>query len=317
MALLGIDLGGTKLAAALFTVQGVASHRSAVPLAGRTGRDVAALLLRQLHRLLPQRDADGTPVTAVGISVPGIYHADTGHVWAPNIPGWEAFPLRRLLQETLPDGVCVRIDSDRACYILGEAWQGAARGCRHAVFLAVGTGIGAGILVDGRLLRGCGDAAGAIGWLALDRPYREDYDACGCFEHHASGPGLVRIAHARLARTPAYDGPLRRPPGERLTAPDLFAACDAGDALAHALLDDAVAYWGMAVANLVSLFNPERIIFGGGLFGPGTRFLARIYAEARRWAQPVSIGQVTLVASALGSDAGLYGAARLGLPPDV
>ena len=204
------------------------------------------------------------------------------------------------------------MDSDRACYILGECWQGAARGCRDAIFLAVGTGIGAGILVDGRVLRGHKGIAGATGWLALNQPYSPKYDACGCFEYHASGPGLVKVARKWMEQNPSYQGMLRRA-GNSLNAQGVFAAFDAGDELAAYVLDQAIVYWGMGVGNLVSLFNPETILFGGGVFGLATQFLDRIKAEAARWAQPISMQQVSIEAAALGSDAGLIGAGYIAL----
>jgi glucokinase len=205
------------------------------------------------------------------------------------------------------------IDSDRAGYILGEVWRGAARDARHAIFVAVGTGIGAGIMVDGRVLRGHGDIGGAIGWLALDRPYREEYRVCGCFEHHASGPGLAKVAREKLARDHQYDGELRGVDPDTLTAERIFAAYGTGDAIATEVIDDAIVFWGMAAANLVSLFNPEVLIFGGGVFGPAARLLDRIREEAIRWAQPIAVKEARFVASELGGDAGLYGAARLAL----
>jgi glucokinase len=98
-----------------------------------------------------------------------------------------------------------------------------------------------------------------------------------------------------------------------LSAQDIFAACDRRDPVAKEVVAQAVEFWGMAVANLVSLFNPEKIIFGGGVFGPGAKLLGDIYAEAKKWAQPISIKQVKLYASKLGGDAGLYGAGCLAL----
>ena len=313
MAVIGIDLGGTKLAAALFAEDGTILKRTVTLLAGRQGHDVGALLAEQTRTLLDQGRTMDQPARAVGVSVPGIYRAATGTVWAPNIPGWDDYPLREELEAFLGQGVRVCIDSDRACYILGESWQGAAQGCRHAIFLAVGTGIGAGILVDGRVLRGSRDIAGAIGWLALDRPYHAVYEACGCFEYHASGAGLARVARDLLAQRPDAETLLRRLDPETITGKDVFAAYDAGDAVAAEVLDQAIAFWGMTAANLVSLFDPEMIIFGGGVFGPAAQFLNRIRAEAVQWAQPISMPQVRLAVSQLGGDAGLYGAGRLAL----
>jgi glucokinase len=316
MAVIGIDLGGTKLAAALFTRNGKVLWKTRVPLEGRQGTAVGELIRREMKDLLAAARAKRVDVAAIGVSVPGISYSRTGRVWAPNIPGWEDYPLRRELLAAVQDKrIRVVIDSDRACYILGETWRGVAKGCRNAIFLAVGTGIGAGILIDGRILRGAQDIAGAIGWLALDRPFRREYVGCGCFEHHASGAGLAKVANEILARRLSRTS--KNPPLHRSTTPsfssarDVFAAYDRRDPIAREVITQAVAFWGMAVANLVNLFNPETIIFGGGVFGPAARFLDDIYAEAKKWAQPISIKQVKLQASKLGGDAGLYGAGCL------
>ena len=313
MAVIALDLGGTKLATATFDATGELQHRESVPLAGRRGADVGALIVERCQAAREcLREAGATPA-AIGVTVPGIYRAERGTVWAPNIPEWDDYPLRDELASALGPRIPVVIDSDRAAYVLGETWRGAACGAQHAIFLAVGTGIGAGIIVHGRVLRGAGDIAGAIGWLALDRPFRDRYIECGCFEHHASGPGLVKVALERIEQDGDYAGELRDVPASALTAEHVFAAAAQGDSVASSVLDDAVVYWGMAAANLVSLFNPEVIVFGGGVFGPAVRLLERIRAEATRWAQPIAIQQVRFVATTLGPDAGLYGAGSMAL----
>lgn len=314
MPVIAMDLGGTKLATGVFDAGGTLLHRDSLPLGGRGGAEVAELIAERFDAARAKlRKLGAASADAVGVAVPGIYYVDRGAVWAPNIPGWDDYPLRDYLRQAIGAETRVVIDSDRAAYILGETWRGAARGARHAIFLAVGTGIGAGIMVDGQVLRGLGDVAGAIGWLALDRRYREEYARCGCFEYNASGPGLVNAALERLAQEPAYSGELREVASSELTTDRLFAAYDNGDPLARSVLDEAIGYWGMAAANLVSLFNPKVIIFGGGVFGPATRFVDRIRAEAVRWAQPIAVQQARFVASALAGDAGLYGAARLAM----
>ena len=316
MAVIAIDLGGTKIAAAIFTREGKPLDKAVAALEGRGGKAVGKLIRAEIQRLLTAAVARRMNINAVGVCVPGISFAKTGTVWAPNIPGWKSYPLRTELERCLPprnrdahrnQPLRVHIESDRACYILGERWLGAARGCENAIFLAVGTGIGAGILSDGRVLRGAHEIAGAIGWLALDRPFRNEYVRCGCFEYHASGAGLPRVARALAgARRPAA----RQERGRaELTTQEIFKRYNHGDELAKEVLAQAVEFWGMAVANLVSLLNPERIIFGGGVFGPATQFLDAIHAEAKKWAQPVAIRQVKLRRSQLGADAGLYGAA--------
>lgn len=311
-SVIGVDLGGTKIALALFPPRGEPLHREAVALEGRTGASVASLLVERVRTLVETAERDGEPAAGVGIAVPGIYRATTETVWAPNIPGWEDYPLVKEMLAALPDTMALRVDSDRACAILGETWRGGAAGAKSAIFLVVGTGIGAGILVQGQIVRGIGDAAGAIGWLALDRPYRKGYDAVGCFEFHASGPGIAAKALELIDADDSYDGKLSAD-RTTLSTQDVFAAYNDGDPIAVRVLDEAIAYWGMAVANLVSLFNPETIIFGGGVFGPAVQFLERIREEATRWAQPISIQQVALRTAQLGDDAVLYGAARLAL----
>jgi len=297
MAYAGIDLGGTKLAAAAFSSEGDILHRETVQLEGREGKAVGALISDLVRRL-----SDEHGCVASGVCVPGLYRSATGTVWAPNIPGWDDYPLLDELCAAVPGYHNVTIDSDRAAYILGETWKGSASGAHDAIFIAVGTGIGAGILAGGQIVRGHGDVGGAVGWLALDRPFIQRYAGHGCFEDQASGPGLVRVANDLGFKT---DGPI--------TTSAIFRAQENGDEIATKVIDNAIELWGMAAANLVSVFNPEIIVFGGGIFGPAAKFIDRIASEAKKWAQPIAIEQVKFVGSSLGNDAGLYGAARLGM----
>jgi len=314
MTVLGIDVGGTKVAAALFRESGELLARESAAIGGRAGAAVGALIREVAGRLLQAPAGRSDPPRALGAIVPGIYWsagAKRGRVWAPNIPGWDDYPLLDELRALAGAGVAVAIDSDRAGYILGESWLGAARGARDAIFVAVGTGIGAGILVNGQVLRGARDIAGATGWLALDRPYRAGYREVGCFEYNASGPGIVRVAHDYLADEPDHDGALRRLP--EITTAAVFEAAAVGDALAVRVIENAIAFWGMAVANYVSLFDPEIVVFGGGVFGPAAKYLDQIRQEALLWGQPISTPQVRLAVSTLGGDAGLLGAGHLAL----
>ncbi len=314
MAVIGLDLGGTKLAGAIFDENGKILDKKLLPLEKRKGKEVGSLIKVLVNELLQNADKKNIKISAIGACVPGISYSKTGKVWAPNIPGWEDYPLmEELISVVKSDKIKVKIDSDRACYILGETWQGAAKGCKDAIFLAVGTGIGAGILVNGEILRGSNDIGGAIGWLALDRPFYEKYVSCGCFEYHASGEGIAKVAKEFLSLEKKYNGELSKKLIEQVTSHNVFEAYKTGDKLAEKVLNEAVEFWGMTVANLVSLFNPEKIIFGGGVFGPAVQFLDDIFSEAKKWAQPISINQVTLEASILGGDAGLIGAGYLAL----
>ncbi len=314
MAVIALDLGGTKLAAALFNNKGDILFKTNHHLDKRQGAAVGKLISQQVNEIVNKAETMNEKVSAIGICVPGIAHAKTGKVWAPNIPGWDDYPLLYDLQQSVNDkNIEIKIDSDRACYILGEVWKGSAHGCRDAIFLSVGTGIGAGILVNNEVLRGAHDIAGAIGWMALDRPFKEKYITCGDFEYNASGEGILKVTKEMLNDAHYNKSALKKINTDRLSPKDIFDAYENGDELSKKVLRNAIECWGMAVANLVSLFNPEKIIFGGGVFGPGLKFLDQIYSEAKKWAQPISIQQVKLQGSALGNDAGLYGAGWLAL----
>ncbi len=309
MAVIGMDLGGTKLSAAIFSNEGVILKERSTLLQGRSGEQAGDLIIGEALELFESYSDIRDVIISMGICVPGIYHASTGRVWAPNIPGWEDFPLRQKLREVF-DGknIEISIDSDRACYILGETWKGTARNSRNAIFLSVGTGIGAGILCDGRIIRGHADIAGAAGWLALKPEFNLKYSSCGFFEYHTSGEGLVRMANEYGETVDAIENR----PGFSSTR-EVFSAFAKGDKAAVHVINEAIVYWGMTAANLVSLFNPEVIVFGGGVFGPASRFLKRIRDEAEKWAQPISIRQVRFETSSLAGGAGLAGAGRLAL----
>jgi glucokinase len=316
MPVIALDLGGTKVAAALISDEGNIIISETQSLDKRKGRDVSDLILQKANDIFEKAIAKNISVSSIGICVPGISHAKTKTVWAPNIEGWHDYPLFEELQNGLEDkNIKIKIDSDRACYILGEVWKGNAKQCSDAIFLSVGTGIGAGILIDNKVLRGAHDIAGAIGWMALEKPFNKKFISCGCFEYSASGEGIAKVAREWLRDARYKESLLTDKDHDSLTAKDVFDAYEMHDMLATDVINNAIQCWGMAVANLVSLFNPEKIIFGGGVFGPALKFLDAVYDEAKKWAQPISISHVQLQGSALGGDAGLYGAGYLALKP--
>ena len=312
MAVLGIDLGGTKVSGAVFDREGNMMHQVIHLLEGRKGAETGQLVIQIVRELLQL--SEELTIEGIGISVPGISDTKTGRVWAPNIPGWESYPLQKEVEDFLGNpAVKVRIVGDRSCYILGEIWKGAARGAENAVFIAVGTGIGMGILSNGHILDGHAGISGAAGWLALDMNYETDYGQYGCFESHASGSGIARRAQCLLEENQLFQTSILK--SKNITAYEVFEAWAQNDPLAVHVVDRAVQLWGMAAANVVSLLNPEIIVWGGGVFGPAAKLLDRIYEEACRWAQPISIRQVRFAVSQLGGDAGLYGAGRVVLRP--
>ncbi len=309
---LGIDLGGTKLASALFDFKGNVIYRATRKLEGRKGRAAGELVTGSLKDSIDFAESKDKKVYSIGISVPGISYKRRGTVWAPNIRGWDDYPLMKEIKE-LCGKAHVIIESDRACHILGEVWKGNAVGCKNAVFIAVGTGIGAGILVNGDILRGNNDISGAAGWMALERPFREQYISCGCFEYHASGEGIARVARDYLASDRSYKGVLSTMDPAQITSHEVINEFWKDDLIARKVIGEAVQYWGMAAANIISLLNPGKVIFGGGLFGPLKDLIPDIKAEATKWAQPIAVRQVIFDASALGSDAAIFGAGYMAL----
>jgi glucokinase len=313
-AVVGIDIGGTKISAALFSFNGDILQKEIRTIADRKGKHVVELAGELAIHLMDFTRNTPYKVVAIGACVPGIYNPIEKTAWAPNIPGWDNYPLWEELTNLIDDpSIEIVIESDRSCYILGEVWKGNARGCKDAIFVAIGTGIGAGILANGKIITGNRGIAGAIGWMALDHPYDKKYNDCGNFEFYASGKGLVRSACEALNKHRQTSGFLDGISADEITAQHVFKALEKQDPVAIEVINQAVVYWGMAVANLVSIFNPEKVILGGGVFGPATQFLKGITQEATKWAQPLAIQETTVEASSLEGDAGLIGAGYLAI----
>ena len=303
-----VDIGGTKIASALFTEGGEISAMAKVPIDKDGGDAAAAQVKAAVAALDDAARLAGGRLGAVGLCVPGIAYAASGRVWAPNIPGWDQYPLLEKIAAGLP----LLLESDRSAYVAGEAWKGAAAGARDAVFLAVGTGIGAGIIAGGRIIHGHEDIAGAVGWFGLDPEFKPEYAAMGSFEAEASGNSVGRKARARLASgEPSLVLELAGGRIEAVTAETVAAAARKGDPLALDVVADVVAYLGMGIANIVSILNPEVVVLGGGLFQAGDIFLEPVRREFRRWAQPLAARAVRIERSTLGENAGLYGCGYL------
>jgi len=314
VGVIGVDLGGTKVAGGLFLLDGTQLKKKVNKLDGRVGNEVGVLIVKLVNELMALAKKEEFLIKAVGICVPGISDGITQTVWAPNISGWESYPLKKVVEEGINEAnVPVFVDNDRSCSILAEVWKGKAKNCDNALFITVGTGIGVGILADGKVLNGANGIAGSIGWLGMDVNFSNKSHQGGNLEHYASGGGISDHAKTLLKESPEMESALRSLDQETLSAEDVFEAYRTGDSVAVFVLDTAVKYWGMCTGNLISIFNPEKIIFGGGVFGPGSQFLDEIKSESKRWAQPISFGKVTVDVSGLGGDAGLIGAGYLAL----
>lgn len=281
--LFAADLGGTKVSAALVDVRGRIRARVVEPT------DLSSPLapVNQIARFAAT--FSHAKFSAAGIAVPGLVRRD-GTVWAPNLPGWKRMPLAPQLRKKL--GVPVVVESDRNAAVLGEAWRGAARGKSDVIVLLIGTGIGAGILSGGQLIRGAHELSGCAGWMVITEKDAPLFRRIGCLEALAAGPGIARAARTGSAfeaaqRARAGDQRLRK----------VFAA--AGRRL------------GLAVANLISLFDPEVIVLGGGLAAAADLLLKPLRQSASSRAQPLSARLVKIVVSKLGGDANLLGVAHL------
>ena len=313
----GIDVGGTKIASALFTREGEIAARQKIAIDKAGGDAAAAQVAGRIEALAAAAKAAGGQLAAVGISIPGIAYSGSGKVWAPNIPGWDQYPLLDKIREAQERGhiqVCVPLllESDRSAYVAGEAWRGAAAGAKDVVFLAVGTGIGAGIIAGGRIVHGHEDIAGAVGWFGLDPAFKPEYASMGCFEAEASGGSVARKAREMLqSGRPSSMLSLAGGKIEAVTAEVVAEAARTNDPLALEIIAGAVAYLAMGIANIVSIMNPEAVVLGGGLFQAADLFLEPVRREFRRWAQPLAARTVRIELSLLGEDAGLYGCGRL------
>jgi glucokinase len=315
MAVIGIDLGGTKITGALFDKRGDILCEISHLLKHRKGFEVGLLVLQVINELMEQSGYCKDDIEALGICVPGIANSKTGLVWAPNIGGWENYPLQKEIKEHFSNSkIIISVASDRTCYILGEKWKGVAKNANNAIYISVGTGIGIGLLIDGNIIHGKGDIVGAAGWFGIETPYSKEFERCGCFESYASGNGIAHQAKKILKEGVLFkESKLYTKEIDSISSKDIFDAVSDGDPLAKSVIEKAIELWGMTSANLVSLLNPEIIIWGGGVFGPATQFIDRIYEEASKWAQPIAIKEVKYEKSILQGKAGLYGAGYLAL----
>jgi glucokinase len=291
-SIVAIDLGGTKLATAVVDETGTVRGARKVPVEKGDPRNTIAQILTEAQRAVEASGVPWTGINRAGAIVPGIFRSQDGTAWAPNLWGDRNVSLQRELNEGLPVGI--HIDSDRAAYVAGEQWLGTARNLTDVVFVAVGTGIGAGIISGGKVIRGAGDIAGAVGWQALSPDYQDIYSHTGCWETEAAGPALARK-------------------GGKPSAEELIEAARGGDLQAVRVLDDVSRYLGMGIANLVSILNPQIVVLGGGVMQAGDLFLNHIRQEVLRWAHPQAAAQVRIELTTLGERAGLLGAAKLAL----
>ena len=300
-----VDVGGTKVEMAVGDETGRLLATRRVPT-GELGRGDAILdaLAERLRALTPA----GVTPDAVGVGSPGPLDSRAGRLLKPsNLPGWEDLEIERGLSDRL--GMAVILDNDATAAALGEWRYGAGRGAGDMVYVTVSTGIGAGIIAHGDLIRGTAANAGELGHIiANPGGVRCHCGLTGCLETEASGTALARMAEERRESSPwfrTYGGPL--------AAPQVFDALRAGDAVAREIVLHAADRLAWAFGLLVNLMNPERIVVGGGVAAEGALLLDPIREALPRYAMPDLLASMTLVGAALGADVGVAGAVAVAL----
>ena len=306
-----LDIGGTKILAGIIDSTGELVVRKRIETqALRGATEVIARAVSLMRDLAQETGMATNSLMGIGCSVPGPLAGERGVVvFSPNL-AWRDVPLAALLSEALD--VPVKIEDDACCAALGEARRGGARGAQNAVYVTVSTGIGAGVIINGRIYRGSHGCAGEVGHMTLAT--NGPPCACGnigCFESLASGSAIA--ARIRQAVLHGDETPLARFRDEPalLTAEQVIEAANGGDGVALRILDTAGMYIGIGLAAIAAAYDPEVIVLGGGVIQPDGLLLrrARETFQARVIAPLGSL--VRLVPAELGDESALWGAAAL------
>lgn len=310
---IGIDLGGTNLRAAIAdTDTGQIFHQRKCPTLAAEGQDaVIGRIIELIRELRQESQIPDSAVKGIGIGVPGTPDIDKGVIqFLPNLPGkWPNVPLAAIIEERVQ--LPVALINDVRAITLGEWVFGAGRGADTIACLAIGTGIGGGVIVNGQFHLGIGGTAGEFGHHVVE----VDGFACGCggkgcLELYASGPaiaamGVKEVMHGHTTRI----GELVNHDLNRIDAGVVVQAAREGDAIAMAILQRAGMYLGIAVGNILGVISPQRVIFGGGVSVAGEVLLAPIVQTIRERVHVVPLDKVQFVLAELGINGGLIGAA--------
>ena len=257
-----------------------------------------------------QARAPGAEILGVGVGAPGPLDTKSGIVLlTPNL-GWVNLPLRQIIRDRL--GLPAELDNDANCAVLGEWWVGAARGSRHAIGITIGTGIGGGLILDGRLYHGASDVAGEIGHTTIDTEGRRcKCGNYGCLEAYASGPNIAMRAIEGMeagaeTRLPSYVG------GDtsKITAQTVYEAAHDGDELALEVVNDTAKFLGAGVSNLLNVFNPEVVVICGGVTLAGDHLFIPLRRETARRAFKPAVAACRIVPGELVGTAGVYGSGQ-------
>ena len=304
---IGIDLGGTTVKAALCAPDGTLLHKQSAPTPTGDAAGLCAAMKQLVLGLCAAQGAAPEQITSIGIGVPGSFDKATCTLKFGTNLGMNNVCFADAFRHDF--GCTVQLDNDANCAALGEVTAGAAKGAKNMVMVTLGTGVGGGIIIGGKLYTGCNGIAGELGHMVV----RQGGERCGCgregcLEAYASAASFVKFAERALA---AGRGSLLQAHAGHLNAKMICDAVDAGDALACELFDEYCVNLSCGLANFINIFQPEAIVLGGGLAGYGEKLLAPL----RRLTLPQTFrsdGRNTeIVCASLGNDAGLIGAAML------
>jgi glucokinase len=303
----GVDIGGTKVAAGLVTADGEIVSHVRVPMVGNaSAQDGLNAVLSAIAKALP---TDSRTIGGIGICAPGPLDPRSGVILnPPNLPCWRNFPLADEVQKAY--SVPVKVDNDANAAALAEAHWGAARGCNNVFYATLGTGIGTGIVFDGKIYHGRTGAAGEGGHVSID--YRGPICVCGkpgCIEVFASGTSIVKRVRARIAAgslTEMADGNAKSITGEMVAK-----ALTAGDALANEIMAETAEMLSVWMSNMIDLFDPEIIVIGGGAATLYRPFFDTIRKRVAELAINPRADEIPITSARYGADSGVAGGAAL------
>ena len=309
---IGVDIGGTNIKIALVDFDGKIVYSNTVPTRAEMGYEAGVANIKQaIKDLMTESGANATTIEAVGFGLPGQIDYKDGIVKnLPNIPGWVNIPLAKIIEDEF--SIPTRLDNDVRCAALGELNFGAGKGCENLVCITIGTGIGSGIVLNGKLVRGATNAAGEIGHIKLSL---NDGPLCGCgdygcFEAYASGPAIVSMAKEYISG--GKSAKYKEMATDGIITPYIVAqAALQGDAVSIQIFKQMGYIIGVGLASVINLLNPEKVIIGGGVADAGDILLEPIRKTIADRAMPIQAQTVKIVPAALANTAGVIGASLL------
>ena len=309
---IGIDVGGTNVKLALVNENGQIVYSNSVPTRAEMGYEFTVNNIKQaIYELLKETKLEAKDIQGIGFGFPGQVDYKAGIVRnAPNIPGWVEVPIAKLIEDEFH--IPTRVDNDVRCAALGELNYGAGKGCENMVCITVGTGIGSGLIINGKLVRGASNAAGEIGHIKLQM-HKGPICGCGdtgCFEAFASGPSIVAMAEEYIkgGKSTKYREMAN---GTAITPFIVCEAAKAGDPVAQRIFTIMGEYLGIGLSSVVNLLNPEKIIIGGGVADAGEILMRPLVDTLRKRAMKIAGSAVEVVPAQLGNTAGVIGASLL------